>query len=330
MPIDVTTLQFDGRLTQIARDYKNKAFIADLVLPPVPVPNKTGKFKQYSQAEEFLIDDALVGPNSEPNEIDESVTEDTFATDDYALNAFVSQEAIDNADAPIAPLRRATEKVMRHLLRRRERRVAQAVLNTSNYASGNQKDVAGAWATVTTDIVADLLEGYDACAAPPNVLVMDIATWRKVQRNDKILAAVKGTLQPQIVKGAAGAGATGSGGRGDLVNVPELAEWLGVDRVLIGAVLYATSVKGQALTKGKIWDLPNATKGGAALLRVSQDAIEDVIWGAQMQWKAPMVMTWQDPKRGAYGGTYVKVAETSVVKVIANDAGYLFQDTLLT
>jgi len=335
MPIDVGSLQFDGRLTRIAVDYKNKQFIADQVLPPIPVPNKAGKYKVYSQAEEFLIDDALVGPNSEPNEVDYSVTEATFACDDYALETFVSQEAIENADAPLSPLRVATEKVMRHIMRRRERRVAQAVMNKTNYAATNQIDIAGAWTTLTTDIVAQILTGIDACSAPPNVMVMDIATWRKVSRNTPLLAAAKGTLREQIISQTRGPARTGEAASSDAVSVPQLAEFLGLDLVLIGAAQYATSVKGQAtLTKGRIWDMLTtggaAGGGGAALLRIATEAVGDVIWGAQMQWKPPQVMTWQEPKRGAYGSVGIKVSESSGVKVIANDAGYLFEDTLVT
>jgi hypothetical protein len=285
----------------------------------------------YSQAEEFQIDDALVGPNSEPNEIDYKVTEDTFAADDYALVMYVSQEAIDNADAPLSPLRVATEKAMRHLMRRRERRVAQAILNTANYAAANQIDINAGWNTLTTDIVSQILTGIDACAAPPNVMVMDVATWRKVSRNTPLLAAAKGTLREQIISQTRGPAKTGSLESSDAVSVPQLAEFLGLDYVFVGAAQYATSVKGQAtLTKGRIWDLPNATKGGAALLRVATTAIEDVVWGAQMQWKSPTVMTWREEKRGAYGSVGIKVAESSGVKVIANDAGYLFADTLVT
>jgi len=335
MPVDVGSMQFDGRLTRIAVDYKNKQFIADQVLPPIPVPSKTGKYKVYSQAEEFQIDDALVGPNSEPNEIDYKVTEDTFAADDYALVMYVSQEAIDNADAPLSPLRVATEKAMRHLMRRRERRVAQAVMNKSNFAAANQIDIAGAWTTLTTDIVSQILVGIDACSAPPNVMVMDIATWRKVSRNTPLLAAAKGTLREQFISQTRGPAKTGALESSDAVSVPQLAEFLGLDYVFVGAAQYATSVKGQAtLTKGRIWDMLTtggaAGGGGAALLRVATGAIEDVIWGAQMQWKPPTVMTWREEKRGAYGSVGIKVAESSGMKVVANDAGYLFEDTLVT
>ncbi len=327
---DVLSMQNDGLLTRIAVDYKNKQFIADQVLPPIPVDKKTGRFKKYSQAEEFLIDDALIGPNSAANEIDETVTEDTFATDDYGLVQYVNQEVIDNAVAPLEPMSRATVKVMRHILRRRERRVAQAILNTNNYAAGNQIDIAGAWATLSTDIWGQLLTGIDACAAPPNVMVLDVASFRAIQRNQTILAAIKGTLAPQFIEQIKGPSKTGSDPMPESVLCPALALALGLDKVLIGAAQFATSVKGQTLTKGRIWDLPNATKGGAALLRVTQDGVEDVIWGAQMQWKPPQVMRWFTPERGAYGSTAIKVVETSTVKLIANDAGYLFRDTLVT
>lgn len=330
MPVDVLSLQVDGLLTNLALEYQNKAFIADRVLPPRPVPNKAGKYKAYSQADEFLIDDALIGPNSPANEIGYKVTEDTFACDDYGLKTWVSQEEIDNAVAPLAPMRKAVQKVMRHIMRRRERRVAQAVLNTANYATANKLDVQGAWATTSTDVVSQLQTGVDACAAPPNTMVIDLKSFRALQRNEKLLAAIKGTLQPQMIGSAETPKMEGDPMAAASVSVTSLAAFLGLDLVLIGAATMATSVKGQTLTKGLIWDLPNATKGGAALLRVSQQDIDDVIWGAQFVWKPPQVRQWNDPDRGAFGSTAVHVAESSTVKVIANDAGYLFHDTLLT
>jgi len=325
-----TDLQFDGRLTRIAVEYKNKQFIADQVMPPIPADKKSGTYKVYSVADEFLIDDALVGPTTEANEVEHDVTEDTFVCHDYALTGYVSQEDIDNADAPLKPMSATTKKVTRHIMRRRERRLAQAILNTNNFATANKLDVAGAWATLSTDVWGQLLTGLDACAAPPNVLVLDVASFRAVQRNQTIIAAVKGTLEPQFIGQTKGPAKTAAADIPDAIFCPALAQALGLDRVVIGAAQFATSAKGQALTKGRIWDLPNAGKGGAALLRVAQDETEDVVWGMHLQWKPRTVMTWQEPKRGAYGSTGIKVAETSGFKLVANDAGYLFQDTLVT
>jgi hypothetical protein len=326
-----TSLSFSPGLTRIAVEYQNKAFIADQVLPPVDHSAKSGKYKSYSAYDEFDIEGGLIGPTSQADEVDFDVSETAFAMDDWGYVGWVSQQAIDNADAPIAPQQAMTKKVTRKVLRRRERRVAVAVLNTSNFAAGNQLDVAGAWATLSTDVWGQLLTAVDACTAPPNVFAVDIASFRKLQQNTTILAAVKGTLAPQFIEQAKGPAKTGAPRIPDSVFCPALAEALGVERVCVGAAWYATSKKGQTLAKGRIWDLPNATKGGAAFLRVTQDQVEDVVWGMQMFWKQPLrVLTWFDPNRGADGSTAIKVVETTKTVLMANDAGYLFRDTLVT
>jgi len=322
---------FSPGLTRIAVEQQNKELIADRVLPIVPHSAKTGRYKSYSAYDVFGIEGGQLGPTSQADEYSFEVSETSFAMDDYGKVGWVSQQDIDNAEAPITPMEAMTRKVTNNILLIRERRVAQAVLNTGNYATANKLDVAGAWATLTTDAWSQLLTGLDACAARPNVFVVDIATFRKLQANTTILAAIKGTLAPQFIEQASGPAKTGSAMIPDSVFCPALAQALGVDRVMIGSAWYASSKKGQTITKARVWDLPNATKGGAAFLRVAQDQVADLVWGMQMMWKQPLrVMTWFDPNRGADGSTAIKVVETTKVVLVANDAGYLFHDTLLT
>lgn len=330
LPEDVS---FSPGLTSIAVEYKNKELIADLVLPPTPHDRKTGKYKSYSTYDIFGIEGGFLGPNSSADEVDHEVTETSFALEDWGYKGWVSQEAIDNADAPIDPVSKIIRTVTNKVLLRRERRVAQAVLNTSNYATANKKDVEGAWVATapTFDIWGALLTGIDACAARPNVFVVDLATFRAMQRNSTILAAIKGTMAPQFVEQPSGPAKTGAPGIPDSVFCPALAQALGVDRVVIGTAWYASSKKGATFAKARIWDLPNATKGGAALLRVAQDDVEDIVWGMQMFWKEPLrVLKWFNPDRGADGSWAHKVVESTKVVLVANDAGYLFHDTLLT
>lgn len=322
---------FSPALTKIAVEYQNKQMIADQVLPLMPHSAKSGKYKSYDQYPDFDIEGGKLGPNSQADEVDYKVSETAFAMDDYGLKGWVSKQEENNAEAPMAPFKAMTRKVTKKVLRLRERRVAAAVLNVSNYAAGNQVDVAGAWNTTTTDIMSALLTGIDACAEYPNVLVMDLATFRKIQINGPILAAIKGTLAPQFIEQAQGPAKTGSAFIPDSVFCPALAQALGLDKVIIGGAKYATSKRGQTVTKAAIWDLPNAGKGGAALLRVAQDQVEDVVWGMHLYWQQPLrAMTWFDPDRGADGSTAIKVVETTKIQLVANDAGYLFRDTLVT
>lgn len=311
MPDTPLGMQFDGRLSNVSVQYKNGEYIADMVLPPTPSDKKKGVYKVYDKAERFTIPPTLVGPKSVPNEVDWNVTEDTFVCKDYGLDDYVSQEDIDNADAPIQPLSDAVEFVTNLLLMDKEKAVADAVFAAANYATANKIDIAGAWATLSTDIVAQIHAGIRACFARPNVLVMGIDTWLKFARNEKIIAFIKGTLKDQSV------------------SKEEVAQAFGLSKVLVGEARYNTAKKGQAVTDAMIWDGTNATKGGAALLRVAQPTLRDVVSFSHFHWKQRQTFT-RETDRGAYGGKIVRVVESRVIKTVATDVGYLFQDCLVT
>ncbi len=315
-------LQFDGRLTNIAVQYQNPEYIGDLVIPPTSVPKITGKYKVYDKDERFTVPDTKVGRKGLPGEVEWKVTEGTFTCLDHALEEFVGTDEIDNAEAPIQPLSDATEFVTNLLMMAREKRIADAVFLAANYATANKNDEAGNWATLSYDVMTRLEAGIDACFMPPNVMAMGIETWRKVSRNATVLAAVKGTLAPQQIKnGTATAPA---------VNQKELADYLGLDAVLVGRARINTAVEGQTASYARVWDGTNATKGGAALLRVKKGGgLKDVLSMANFEWKGRETFTY-DSSKGARGGKIVRVAETHVIKSIATDVGYLFQDCLVT
>lgn len=318
-----TDLQFQPGLSNVAIQYSNPEYIADLVVPPTPVTKKKDKFKKYDKDERFTIPSTLVGPKSIPNEVEWSVSEDSFECVDYGLEEFVSTEDIDNADAPIQPMSDTTEFVTNLVLLDKEKQVADAVFNANNYGANNQTDIAGGWATLSDDVLTDLEVGIDACFMPPNVLALGIETWRKVARNEKILAAVKGTLAPQSIKSPGGVAMPA-------VNQAELAAYLGLDAVLVGRARINTAKKGQTASYSRVWDGTNSGKGGAALLRVMPNPTrKEVVSFANFNWKQRQTFT-RETARGAFGGKMVRVVESRVLKVVSTDVGYLFKDCLAT
>lgn len=317
-----TELQFDGRLSNVSIQYKNPEYIAELVLPPTPVAKKTGTFKKYDKDERFTLPPTIVGHKSVPNEVEWSTSEDTFKCLDFGLEEFVSNEEVENAEAPFQPLSDTTDFVTNLVLLDKEKQAADAVFLAANYGANNQFDVEGGWNTLSDDALTDIEVGIDACFEPPNVMVMGLPTWRKLSRNEKILAAVKGTLKAQSLK------------TGKIIapaaNQQELAEYLGLDAVLVGRSRINTAKKGQAASYSRVWDGTNATKGGAALLRVKAAAgLREVVWAQHFHWKKRQTFTYPS-SRGAYGGQVIRVVESRVIKIVATDVGYLFKDCLVT
>lgn len=318
----VGELQFDGRLANVSIQYNNPEYIAELVLPPTPVPKKEGVFKKYDKNERFTLTPTIVGHKSEPNDVEWSSTEDTFKCLDFGLQEYISNEEVDNAEAPFQPLSDTVDFVTNLVLLDKEKQVANAVFLDANYGSANKVDIAAGWNTLSDDALTDIEVGIDACFEPPNVMVMGLPTWRKLSRNEKILAAVKGTLKPQSMK-------TGKITE-PAANQQELAEYLGLDAVLVGRSRINTAKKGQTASYSRVWDGTTATKGGAALLRVKAAAgIREVVWAQHFHWKPRQVFT-QLSTRGAYGGQVIRVVESRVIKIVATDVGYLFKDCLVT
>lgn len=318
MPTPVS-LQGDGLLTNIAIAYANPELVGDLVIPPIPVRTKTGKFKKYNKEDRFTLPDAKVGPKGEPSEINWGVTEGTYTCQDYAYQELLDNESIMNAEAPIDARRATLNVLMAKMGLYREQLIAAEVYKAANYAT--TLDVAGAWATLSTDALSQLEAGMDACLVPPNVLVMGLPSWRKLARNEKVLAAIKGTLAPQSLKGGTGAAPA--------VKQSELAEYLGLDAVIVGRAKINTAKEGQSASFSYVWDGTNAGKGGAALIRTKTGSVlEDVVWAANFDWKTEV---FSGPhSRGAFGGETIKVSRSFSIQSIATDVGYLFTDCLLT
>src|SRR5258705_9190403 len=107
------------RLTAIALAYRNVRFIADSVLPRVPVDSQTFKYSTFTKEDAFTVPDTKVGPKSRVNEIDWTANESTAATQDYALEDAIPYFDVQAAQAaqaaqgvtPIDPEARSTELI---------------------------------------------------------------------------------------------------------------------------------------------------------------------------------------------------------------------------
>ena len=90
-------------LSNIAMQYRNPDFIADQVMPPATVTNKSGRYQVYTKADRFTIRDTTLAPKGEAKEIEWSVGEATYACKGYALKDFVSDDEKNNSASPVTP-----------------------------------------------------------------------------------------------------------------------------------------------------------------------------------------------------------------------------------
>jgi hypothetical protein len=144
----------------------------------------------------------------------------------------------------------------------------------------------------------------------PNVLVVNQRGRSLLRRNAALTKALGG-----------------SSGEGRYAPDSEIAEVLGVERIIVGNTIRATSKRGQNLTTGKIWG------NHAALLFVPPTGPDGLVdddtspaFGLTFQWNDNVAGTYEDPTIGLYGGQRVKAGESLIEKGVAPFAGYFFEN----
>lgn len=298
-------------LTSIAVAYKNKALIADQVLPRVRVGSQLFEYFKFNQADQFTIPDTKVGRTSAPGQVEFGGTNAQASTFDYALDSPVPEIDKQNAAAfglaGFDPEARAATNVTALIHLDRESRVASMVFNASNYASANKTTLTNAWNDFTLgDPLGDLTTALDSMLMRANILVLGRKAASAIQRN------------PQFVEAFYGNAATSG-----IVPFEFIRNLLGLDLVVVGEAYKNTANPGQAQTNARLWDTTKA----ALLYRDSvASADSGTSFGFTAQFGEPVAGRIIDPDMGMRGGVRVRSGESVKEVITANDLGYLFSN----
>jgi hypothetical protein len=311
------------RLTAITLAYRNERFVADDVLPRVPVESPVFKWSQYTKGDAFTVPDTRVARKGDVNEIDWTATEQTNQTKDYGLEEAIPYYDVLAAQAaqkaqgvmPIDPQARSTELLTDLIALDRELRVANVVNNLANYATNNKVTLSGTsqWSDyVNSDPVTAILTAMDSMLIRPNKMVMGRAVYTKLRMHPKVTAAVF----------ALG----GNASVGGVVSKQAIADLLELDDIIIGEGWYNTAKKGQAPTVARVWG-KNAILFYEAPVLASTTGV--MTFGFTAQWGERIAgVIEQDPDIGLRGGTRVRVGESVQEVIAANDVGYIFQNAV--
>lgn len=298
----------DAVLSNIAESYSFEGFIADIILPSVPVTKESDIFYRFYK-EELLPTEDVIGDNDEAGELEWFTTTGTYVCVGRALKSFVPSRVIRNADAPIRPLVRTTEKLSRNLDLNKEIRVA-ALLAATVDTTGQAYDINSSstkWNThATADPLGDLehmAEQFElACGAPPTHFVLP----RKVKTHLVQCVAYK-----EEVKYTHGDRLENYG-----VLPPKLAGMI----PLIAGQVKNTADEGAAESLGYVWG------NDVYLIRVNpRPDLMDASWGYQLTLSPKGVRRWNIPERGHKGGTMVQVEFVSAEQVV--NQYYVYEGT---
>lgn len=305
-------------LTAIAVAYRQPNFIADLVLPRVPVGTKAFRWQKYALGEAFTVPETQVGRKGSPQQIDFASTEVNDAVVDHALDSPVPNDDISQWEAAHAagmtgtpnPLFRATSLVTQLVQTRREFRAANLVFNPASYGVNNKLTLAGTsqWSDFTnSNPQNDIALALDSMVMRPNVAVFGRATWSVLSRHPKLCQA--------IFHNNTNAG---------LVSRQQFADLFELDEVIVGDAFFNTAAKGQPAAVTRLWG-----KHAAFCHRNMQaDTDFGITFGMTAQFGGAVAGTIEDSDIGMKGGKRVRSGESVKELITANDLGYFFQNAV--
>ena len=297
-------------LSAIAIKYRQKGFIADLILPRVTV-DKMEFIHVADRIGDWITQvDTQVGRTGKVNQLTNTLQDPTYlATRNQGLD-----EAVANQDQMNGPtesaLMRATQHVMSLVELGREYRVASLVSNPGNYNYSTTLSGTSQWSDyVNSNPLTDINTYLDNCFMRPNKLVMGRSVWTKLKQHPKILAAAFGSVNPQS---------------NSQVLKSHLADIFEVEEIIVGDGWGNAANKGQTVSKARIWGkfLAGIYQGD----NVSSDSGNT--WGYTAQFGDRIAGTIASPDIGLFGGQYVRAGESVREVISAPEFGFLIQNAI--
>lgn len=281
MPTSVTslaTLRPDLAASFEAFDLEAEklGYIARKVLPAVDVASQAGNFGKIPLEQLLQQRDTKRAPGS-------GYARGNFTFDDatYACKEHGAEEPIDDREAKMYAEyfdaeQIATQRAYNSVLANAEKRVADAIFNTTTWNGASlTTDVSSVpWATIATakpltNVEAAVQKVYDGSGLWPNALVI----------NKKVFRNLRNT--PEVIDRIASSGA-GDRNLASDVTLQMLAQAFDLDYIIVAGGSLNSAKEGQAASVGQIW---SSTYAMVCRVATSSDFREPCIgrtfhWGA--------------------------------------------------
>jgi len=229
-------------LTKISLAYKNESYIADQILPTVPVVKDTAQIATYGM-DNLRIESALRAQGAGANEVGHTLTLGAhYILQDRALKDFVSVEEENNADSPISPRQDATEFLTDRLDVIKEFELASAMANTGVVTQNVTLSGTDQWSDYTNsdpfdDIKTAITTVRSGSGMNANTIVMSYTVMMTLINHPDVIARCPNV---QVVTSA------------NVMQAIQLA-FPGITKVLVGNAQYNSGVEGGTDTLSDIW-----------------------------------------------------------------------------
>lgn len=296
----------DPVLTQVSTAYKNETFLAEKVLPVMPVSKQSGVYFQYDKENLRIPSSTLRAAGSPAKEVDFSVSKGSFLTQDHALKEFVAQEVQDQAMTPTDPLTDASENVTEKLLLDKESAIATYLTSTANITQNTTLSGTTQWSDYNNsspinDIKTARQTVKLAVGKTPNILIIGQQVFDALADHPEVIERVKysqlGVLTTEL-----------------------LARLFQIKEVWIGEAVYNSAKEGQSDSLSYIW-------GKHAILCYIAPTVKlkQLTLGYTFSFGTRQAERWTDGDRK---GTYVRVHDNYQQGIVAATAAYLIKNAV--
>lgn len=311
MPL-ISQVKIDLMLTNVSIQFKNPGYIAEEVVPIIPVKLETSKYFVYDKTR-FDIPKTLRAEQAQYARINWAPTTQTYSCNEHALEHLIDDRERQNAIEPLNLDIDGTEIITDMILNDREQRVANMLTASANYTHSNYSDLNGlatAWDQFgTSDPIKDIaVTGRERVRANsglyPNTLILSAKVASYLDQHPVIIDRLKYNAQGGVA----------------VSYLDALAKIFKVDRVVIGSALYRSSNENQTDALTDIWG------NHAVLAYINQrPAIKQPTLAYMFQSRPRMVEKYREDNRKS---DVLRCSEVVDEKMVSDSCGYLFRNVV--
>lgn len=234
----------DKLLTQFSQMYRNENYIAEMILPPLTVKEKTGKYAKYGTENlRAYADNLYRAPGTRAVSVDYSVSQGEYSCREKSAEKLVPDEFVNNTDRPYDPKRDAVAIIMDNMMVNQELALSTYMANTSNITQNTTLAGTSQWSDYdNSDPIDDIETGIQAIRAAtsqrPNIAWMSHSVMTKLKYHPDIREQAK---------------YTGNARLGDDAFLQLLKEFFGLSEIYVGDAVYNSADPGQTASITDVW-----------------------------------------------------------------------------
>ena len=295
----------DPVLSNVSIAFKNENYIADLIMPVVPVLKETGKYYKYDKAN-FRRAKSDRAAGGKANEVGFGLSLEDFVTKSRALKEKTPWEILRQAESVLSPETDSTENVTDMLLLDREYALASRMSDTAVLTQNVTLSGTDQWSDYENSTpFEDVQTGISAVQASigrrPNTLVLGQPVFNVLVNHPDIVDRMKySTL--------------GS------VTTEMLAKLFNVETVLVASAVQNSSDEGQSDSLAYVWG-----KHAWLVYVEKQPGLKKVTFGFTFAFDGRKVTKWDDQDEES---RYIRVGENYVHEFVAAEAAYFIKNAV--